>query len=440
MTPIPATPRNATTWPRRPRRSSTTASPKRAYATEDLPYYATTQAVEDLEAIRQYLGVEQFVLYGESYGTQYVQTYAAAHPDNVSMLILDGVVDLTVDVLPYYEEGARAHDDALEAVLQACTADEACAVDAGGDALVAYDALAATLDAGPIEYDFPMPDGTVERRTFGASDLELAAAGTVNSLGDRMLLQRAVTAAADGNLVPLARLAYSSVYVDPETLEVDVDPAWSDATYYAVECQDYEFLPDAGTPRERLDAWLDEGAAAGIEDLRLGSIFYGDLPCLFWPEQPADVPRPAPIVDPPYPTLVLNADTDGPTPVVNAMRVFATDGGLVPRPARGRSPRHLRLGLHVRRRPRQRGDRDRRATEHSRHCVRGRRRRSVRRQSAAGRPGLRRPTRRSLDRCCPAHRHERVRVLGRSRRARGRLRPRRLARVRAHRRSGRTSS
>ena len=292
-------------------------------ATEDLPYYATTQAVEDLEAIRQYLGVEQFVLYGESYGTQYAQTYAAAHPDNVSMLILDGVVDLTVDALPYYEEGASAHDDALEAVLQACTADEACAVDAGGDALAAYDALAATLDAGPIEYDFPMPDGTVERRTFDANDLELAAAGTVGSLGDRMLLQRAVTAAAGGNLVPLARLAYSSVYVDPETLEVDVDPGWSDATFYAVECQDYAFLPDAGTPRERLDAWLDEGAAAGIDDLRLGSIFYGDLPCLFWPEQPADVPRPAPIVDPPYPTLVLNADTDGPTPVVNAMRVFS---------------------------------------------------------------------------------------------------------------------
>ena len=33
----------------------------------------TTQAVEDLEAIRQYLAVEQIVLYGESYGTQYVR-------------------------------------------------------------------------------------------------------------------------------------------------------------------------------------------------------------------------------------------------------------------------------------------------------------------------------------------------------------------------------
>ena len=33
------------------------------------------------EAVRDYLGVEKMQLYGESYGTQYVQTYAAAHPD-----------------------------------------------------------------------------------------------------------------------------------------------------------------------------------------------------------------------------------------------------------------------------------------------------------------------------------------------------------------------
>jgi pimeloyl-ACP methyl ester carboxylesterase len=291
-------------------------------ATEDLPYYSTVQAVEDLEAIRQYLGEEQLVLYGESYGTQYVQTYAAAHPDRVSMLILDGVVDLTLDVLPYYAEVARAHYDVLEAVLSACSAEQVCAADAGGDALATYDDLAAALDTAPIEYDFPMPDGSAERRTFTANDLELAAAGAVYSLGDRMLLQRAMTAAADGNLVPLARLAYSAVAVDPETLEVVIDPSWSDAAYYAVECLDYEFLPDAGSPRQRVDAWLEQGEADAVDELRLGSIFYGDLPCLYWPAQRTDVPRPAPITDAPYPTLVLNADTDGATPVANAMRVF----------------------------------------------------------------------------------------------------------------------
>ncbi len=44
------------------------------------PRYATAQAVEDLEDLRQWLDAPQLTLYGESYGTQYVQTYAAAHP------------------------------------------------------------------------------------------------------------------------------------------------------------------------------------------------------------------------------------------------------------------------------------------------------------------------------------------------------------------------
>ncbi len=181
----------------------------------------------------------------------------------------------------------------------ACTADEVCAADAGGDALAVLRRPGRRRSkTAPIEYDFPMADGSAERRTFTANDLELAAAGTVNSLGDRMLLQRAVTAAADDNSChwpgsPTARSA-----VDPETLEVVVDPSWSDATYYAVECLDYEFLPDAGAPRQRRRCVARAKApATGIGELRLGSIFYGDLPCVYWPAQRTDVPRPAPITD-----------------------------------------------------------------------------------------------------------------------------------------------
>jgi len=46
----------------------------------NLAYYGTDQAIEDLEAFRVWLKADQIDLYGESYGTQYVQTYAAAHP------------------------------------------------------------------------------------------------------------------------------------------------------------------------------------------------------------------------------------------------------------------------------------------------------------------------------------------------------------------------
>ena len=73
-----------------------------------LPYYGTKQAVEDLEAFRRWLGVDKLALYGESYGTQYVQTYAAAHPNNVDVLMLDGPVDLKIGGAPYYVEGAAA--------------------------------------------------------------------------------------------------------------------------------------------------------------------------------------------------------------------------------------------------------------------------------------------------------------------------------------------
>ena len=95
-------------------------------AEADLPFYATAQAVEDLEAVRDYLGVDKMDLYGLSYGTQFVQTYAAAHPDRIATLYVDGPVDLTIDGPTYYVEAARSAEDTLIATLAACTADETC--------------------------------------------------------------------------------------------------------------------------------------------------------------------------------------------------------------------------------------------------------------------------------------------------------------------------
>ena len=57
-----------------------TASPRAGIDPGLLPFLATRQAVEDLEAFRVLAQGRQLDLYGESYGTQYAQTYAAAHP------------------------------------------------------------------------------------------------------------------------------------------------------------------------------------------------------------------------------------------------------------------------------------------------------------------------------------------------------------------------
>ncbi len=298
---------------------------------EILPYLGTAQAVEDLDAFRQAMGDEKIWLYGESYGTQYAQTYAAAHPENLATLILDSTVDLTLSGLDFYKEQAGAFNTALQLTLEACNEDEFCAESmGGGDAVAAYAKLAARLKQAPISFDFPLPSGELARRTFTYSDLETVAAGSLYSESERMIFLRALVAYSwNENLVPLARLLYVTLALDPETLEAIPDPTYSDAVYYGVECQDYNYLN--GTAEESAEAYLRAGDELDASLPYFSSVFYGDLPCAFWPYANEDSPRPAPLTADGIPTLVLGAIADPATPVSNGQNVFSrlSDGYLV---------------------------------------------------------------------------------------------------------------
>jgi pimeloyl-ACP methyl ester carboxylesterase len=289
---------------------------------EILPFLGTDQAIEDLEAFREAMGDERFWLYGESYGTQFAQTYAASHPDRLAGLILDGPVDLTLSALDYYREQAQAFNDVLVMTLEACAADPACADDMGGDPLTAYDALAALLAGGPHALEFPLPSGGVANRSISFADLQTAAASYLYAETSRMIFLRALAAATRSDLVPMARVLYDSLSLDPETTQPIPDPTYSDAVYYAVECRDYAF----GSAEEYLRAGDDVDAGVA----RLGEIFYGDLPCVFWPA-PGDAARPAPLDAEGIPTLVLVGTADPATPIANARRIAGrlADGYLV---------------------------------------------------------------------------------------------------------------
>lgn len=298
-------------------------------APDDAPLYATRQAAEDLEVFRSWLHADSLILYGESYGTQYQQTYAAAHPDHVAELLLDGPVDLGTDVLSFVTEAATAYSDVLAATLAACDRDTVCAGDAPGTSTAAYDRLATELAKRPRGYAYPGPDGTREKRRLTLEDLQAAAAGAVSGPSTRAQFQRALNAAVQGDEVPLARLAAAGNGADPGTGQQMPDPTFSDALYYAVECQDYDFVPPGATGRGRLDAWLDAAERAGIDRMRLGDVFYGDLTCLFWPGDDAPISHPMIGTDPPYPVLLLTADTDPNTPTANAERLLGAITGDV---------------------------------------------------------------------------------------------------------------
>lgn len=288
---------------------------------ESLSYLGTVQAVEDLETFITAMGVDKFWLYGESYGTQYAQAYAASHPDRLAGLLLDGTVDLTLSGFDFYLSQAEAFNDSLAVTLAACNEDDLCAADMNGDAVAVYDGLAARLKISPLPFEFPLPSGKKETRGFTFSDLETAASGYVYSETPRMIFLRALASyARTGDLIPMARILYDALALDPETLEAIPDPSYSDAIYYAVECQDYVY-PGA-TPEQRAEIYLRAGDSIDSRLPRFSSVFYGDLPCAFWPNVTEKTERPAPLIATGIPTIVLNGTADPATPYEGARAVY----------------------------------------------------------------------------------------------------------------------
>lgn len=89
----------------------------------DPRYYTTTDAVQDLEAVRQELGAPRFDLVGVSYGTRVAQQYLMRHPDGVRSVVLDSVAP---NSLALGEDFAQNLETALKAQFAACAETPAC--------------------------------------------------------------------------------------------------------------------------------------------------------------------------------------------------------------------------------------------------------------------------------------------------------------------------
>ena len=140
--------------------------------TDILPFVGTSQAFRDLELFRQAIGAPKVWLYGESYGTQFMQSYATAFPDAVRGLILDGVVDLNLSAEGFYRTYVQAAERILSRMFSACDADPACAKDMKATSSSVYASLIGQVSAGRSEVDFPLIDGTSARRMLTAGMIE----------------------------------------------------------------------------------------------------------------------------------------------------------------------------------------------------------------------------------------------------------------------------
>ncbi len=289
----------------------------------DLRFFDTAQAVEDLEAFRVAMGAPSLTLYGLSYGTQFMQTYAAKHPDRVRVLVLDGTVDLTRSHVDYMTDLDQTISDLLDRTLADCAGRAACAADydaaPGKTALdrvrAGYDAVAKSLEAGPVTVMFPLEAGGHSKRFFSRADLDTTTFDALyDPAGRRGLLSALAPAFTDGDFLPLLRLSYRAAGIDGQTAgpigTAEADPGMSNAIYYAFTCNDYG--ADASTAAARQSIYLEAGRALW-DDPRVLSPYYGDDPCAYWPGlRPAAAEPPSRLDG--VPTLVIGATADGAVP------------------------------------------------------------------------------------------------------------------------------
>jgi pimeloyl-ACP methyl ester carboxylesterase len=279
-------------------------------------FYGTHDHAEDIEAVRQALGVDKIAVLGVSYGTKLAVAYALAHPDHVERLLLDSVV---------VPEGPDVFaTDTLRAIpngLASICFGGACRTitrDPGGEVAK----LANRLEAHPIAGRVIEPGGrTVRVQLDGILLLELVVDADLNP-GVTAELPAAVHAALAGRPLALLRL----FWLDAGSSVVggsDFDPA----IFAATTCDDGNFPWSPSTPVDQRQGPLDAARAAlppgatGLFGLWATQFGTADM-CKLWPS-PSGGEALAPGPLPNVPVLILSGDRDMRTPTPGALQVAA---------------------------------------------------------------------------------------------------------------------
>ena len=255
----------------------------------DVRYYTTTDAVEDLEALRHALGDPTFDLVGVSYGTRVAQQYAMRHPDGVRSIVLDSVAP---NELVLGAEFAANLDDALKAQFAQCTHNSACN-NAFGDPYASLTTLRDALRAKPENYALRDPV-TFAARQGRVNEYKLA--GLVRLFAytpeTAALLPLSIAEALHGNYAPLAGQS--------QLLTGDLADLSESGMQMSVICSEDADLLE---PRPQ-DATTLLGNAL-IQAIR--------AQCEIWPHgtRPADFHRP---LKTDKPVLVLEGELDPVTP------------------------------------------------------------------------------------------------------------------------------
>jgi pimeloyl-ACP methyl ester carboxylesterase len=290
-------------------------------------FYSTRDSADDLDAVREALGLQQIALFGLSYGTKLALAYALLHPAHVDRLLLDSV--LRTDLPNPLDLGFYR---ALPGILAAFCPGRTCRAATPSFPADVF-ALANRMAAKPLTATVRQPDGTARRVQMSAEQLLFLLVDSDSDQGLAAELPAAVRAARLGRSAPLVRL------VDLRSHDPFFPPhpeLYSPALNIATLCADGPVPWPSGTPVADRDTFLRAAVAA----LPTGAFaplgdwvkrMLGAQTCSLWPAPTGEAALPAgPYPD--VPVLALAGDMDMRTPAADTVataRLFPDGHALV---------------------------------------------------------------------------------------------------------------
>lgn len=260
----------------------------------DVTKYTTPIAMDDLNEVREALGYEQVTLFGGSYGTRAGLIYMRRHPETVRAAALKGVAPTNMrNPLPF----ARALDDGVAGVFEACAAEPECA-ESFPDLERDWARVAERFERGPVTATVTH-EGRTEEVELSKGVFADGVRHILYQVGQSRTLPRIITDAAAGDFDAFAQRELQQ--------SIGFGDALSMGMFLTVTCsEDLQFLTEDEIRRET------EGTFMG--DYRIRRQLAA---CEIWGRGDIDESYSAPVTAD-VPTLLLSGEFDTATPVAGA--------------------------------------------------------------------------------------------------------------------------
>lgn len=278
----------------------------------DLSAFSTRESALDLVDVRRALGLDQWNLYGSSYGTRVALTKLRDHPEGIRSVVLEGVYP--TDVVPAYHEYVDHALRALDEVAAACAAETVCARRYGDVTELLVRALR-TVDS--------TPRATID--VVEMMDLVFGSLYTIDGVLDLPLaLELAAAGAIDDAIDVLIEGAGFAKPSSHDSLAAGDPTEDSAGLFHSIECREEIAFTDLGAIERRADELFEAGVDGLLLDALVAGIAYPiEEICPWWDSGIAPADERLPTVSE-IPVLLLSGRFDPITPPAWGDRAAAT--------------------------------------------------------------------------------------------------------------------